>query len=179
MFDLVGHFLIFGGLATAFLMGPLIVGRLLRPKLPTPEKDAIYECGEPAIGSSYIQFDLRFYVVALLFIIFDVEVAFFFPWASVYGSVMQLADSRLDDAARETLSARLLSIDPAAMTPDQVISPATALQLGWLGLADILVFFCVLLVGFAYVWKRGDLDWIRALTKKSAQAPDQSLAGVG
>ncbi|MFM8726829.1 MAG: NADH-quinone oxidoreductase subunit A [Planctomycetaceae bacterium] len=81
MFDLVGHFLIFGGLATAFLMGPLIVGRLLRPKLPTPEKDAIYECGEPAIGSSYIQFDLRFYVVALLFIIFDVEVAFFFPWA--------------------------------------------------------------------------------------------------
>jgi NADH-quinone oxidoreductase subunit A len=67
-------------------MVPLLVGRLLRPKLPTPEKDAIYECGEPAIGSSYIQFDLRFYVVALLFIIFDVEVAFFFPWASVYGS---------------------------------------------------------------------------------------------
>jgi NADH-quinone oxidoreductase subunit A len=92
---------------------------------------------------------------------------------------MQLADVRLDDAARETLSARLLSIDPSVMTPDQVISPATALQLGWLGLVDILVFFCVLLVGFAYVWKRGDLDWIRALTKKSAQASDQSLAGVG
>jgi NADH-quinone oxidoreductase subunit A len=53
------------------------------------------------------------------------------------------------------------------------------LQLGWLGLVDILVFFSVLLVGFAYVWKRGDLDWIRALTKKSAQAPDQSLAGAG
>ena len=179
MTDLVGHFLIFGLLAIAFLMGPLLLGRILRPRLPTPEKDAIHECGEPAIGSSYIQFDLRFYVVALLFIIFDVEVAFFFPWASVYGSVMQLADVRLDDAARETLSARLLSIDPSAMTPDQVISPATALQLGWLGLVDILVFFCVLLVGFAYVWKRGDLDWIRALTKKSAQAPDQSLAGVG
>ena len=179
MTDLVGHFLIFGLLAIAFLMGPLLLGRLLRPRLPTPEKNAIYECGEPAIGSSYIQFDLRFYVVALLFIIFDVEVAFFFPWASVYGSVMQLADVRLDDAARETLSARLLSIDPAVMTPDQVITPATALQLGWLGLADILVFFCVLLVGFAYVWKRGDLDWIRALTKKSAQASDQSLAGVG
>ncbi|MFM7037974.1 MAG: NADH-quinone oxidoreductase subunit A [Planctomycetaceae bacterium] len=179
MTDLVGHFLIFGLLAIAFLMLPLLLGKLLRPRLPTPEKDAIYECGEPAIGSSYIQFDLRFYVVALLFIIFDVEVAFFFPWASVYGSVMQLADVRLDDSAREILSARLLSVDPAAMTPDQVISPATALQLGWLGLVDILVFFCVLLVGFAYVWKRGDLDWIRALSKKSAQAPDQSLAGVG
>lgn len=179
MTDLVGHFLIFGLLAIAFLMLPLLLGKLLRPRLPTPEKDAIYECGEPAIGSSYIQFDLRFYVVALLFIIFDVEVAFFFPWASVYGSVMQLADVRLDDSAREILGARLLSVDPAAMTPDQVISPATALQLGWLGLVDILVFFCVLLVGFAYVWKRGDLDWIRALSKKSAQAPDQSLAGVG
>jgi NADH-quinone oxidoreductase subunit A len=179
MTDLVGHFLIFGLLAIAFLMLPLLLGKLLRPRLPTPEKDAIYECGEPAIGSSYIQFDLRFYVVALLFIIFDVEVAFFFPWASVYGSVMQLADVRLDDSAREILSARLLSVDPAAMTPDQVISSATALQLGWLGLVDILVFFCVLLVGFAYVWKRGDLDWIRALSKKSAQAPDQSLAGVG
>lgn len=179
MTDLVGHFLIFGLLAIAFLMLPLLLGKLLRPRLPTPEKDAIYECGEPAIGSSYIQFDLRFYVVALLFIIFDVEVAFFFPWASVYGSVMQLADVRLDDSAREILSARLLSVDPATMTPDQVISPATALQLGWLGLADILVFFCVLLVGFAYVWKRGDLDWIRALSKKTAQAPDQSLAGVG
>lgn len=179
MTDLVGHFLIFGLLAIAFLMLPLLLGKLLRPRLPTPEKDAIYECGEPAIGSSYIQFDLRFYVVALLFIIFDVEVAFFFPWASVYGSVMQLADVRLDDSAREILSARLLSVDPAAMTPDQVISSATAIQLGWLGLVDILVFFCVLLVGFAYVWKRGDLDWIRALSKKSAQAPDQSLAGVG
>ena len=174
MFDLVGHFLIFGGLATAFLMGPLIVGRLLRPKLPTPEKDAIYECGEPAIGSSYIQFDLRFYVVALLFIIFDVEVAFFFPWASVYGSVMQLADSRLDEASRQVLSGRLLSLSGDAVTPAHTISAETALQVGWLGLADILVFFCVLLVGFAYVWKRGDLNWIRALAKKSAQAADQS-----
>ena len=174
MTDLVGHFLIFGILATAFLMGPLVVGRLLRPRLPTPEKDAIYECGEPAIGSSYIQFDLRFYVVALLFIIFDVEVAFFFPWASVYGSVMQLADTRLDEAARHLLSARLLSVSPENLLATEVISAETALQLGWLGVADILVFFGVLLVGFAYVWKRGDLDWIRALTKKSVQAADQS-----
>jgi NADH-quinone oxidoreductase subunit A len=49
------------------------------------------------------------------------------------------------------------------------------LQLGWIGLFDILVFFGVLLVGFAYVWKRGDLDWIRALTKKSMQASDQTV----
>lgn len=174
MTDLVGHFLAFGLLAIGFLMVPLIVGRLLRPNLPNPEKDAIYECGEPAIGSSYIQFDLRFYVVALLFIIFDVEIAFFFPWASVYGSAMQLADSRITDAARSDLSARLLSIDPTAMTPDYLVASDAAIKLGWIGLADILVFFGVLLVGFAYVWKRGDLDWIRALTKKSQQAKDQT-----
>lgn len=177
MADLVGHFLAFGLLAIGFLMVPLIVGRFLRPNLPTPEKDAIYECGEPAIGSSYIQFDLRFYVVALLFIIFDVEIAFFFPWASVYGSAMQLADSRITDVARSDLSARLLSMDPAAMTPANIITSDAAIKLGWIGLADILVFFGVLLVGFAYVWKRGDLDWIRALTKKSQQARDQT-AGV-
>ncbi len=176
MTDLVGHFLLFAVVAIGFLMAPLLIGRLVRPKLPTPEKDAIYECGEPAIGSSYIQFDLRFYVVALLFIIFDVEIAFFFPWASVYGSTMQLADSRISDEARSELSARLLSLDPAAMSPNQVISAETALTLGWIGLADILVFFGVLLVGFAYVWKRGDLDWIRALTRKSAQAADQTSA---
>lgn len=176
MADLVGHFLLFGVLAIGFLMVPLLVGRLLRPKLPTPEKDAIYECGEPAIGSSYIQFDLRFYVVALLFIIFDVEVAFFFPWASVYGSGMQLADSRISAEARSDLSARLLSLDPGTITQGQVITADAALQLGWIGLADILVFFGVLLVGFAYVWKRGDLNWIRALTKKSMQAPDQTTA---
>ena len=84
MTDLVGHFLIFGLFAVGFLFVPLLLGRLIRPKLPTPEKDAIYECGEPTIGSSFIQFDMRFYVVALLFIIFDVEVAFFFPWATVF-----------------------------------------------------------------------------------------------
>lgn len=178
MTDLVGHFLIFGGLAIAFLLAPLVLGRFLRPKLPTPEKEAIYECGEPAIGSSYIQFDLRFYVVALLFIIFDVEVAFFFPWATVYGSAMQLADARLtdDNGMRTELSARLLSVDPASLNPAQVITAEAATRLGWLGFLDLLVFFGVLLVGFAYVWKRGDLDWIRALTRKSAQAIDQTAA---
>ena len=60
---------------------------------------------------------------------------------------------------------------------NHVITSEAALKLGWIGLADILVFFGVLLVGFAYVWKRGDLDWIRALTKKSQQAKDQT-AGV-
>lgn len=174
MVDLVGHFLIFSLLAIGFLMVPLLIGRLLRPTLPTPEKDAIYECGEPAIGSSYIQFDLRFYVVALLFIIFDVEVAFFFPWAGIYGSAMQLADERISADARAELSARLLSVEPGSLTEVQVISAPAATTLGIIGFADLLIFFAVLLVGFAYVWKRGDLDWIRAVTRKPAQAGDQT-----
>lgn len=171
MTNLVGHLFLFGGAVCVLLALPIFIGRLVRPKLPTPEKDSIYECGEPAIGSSYIQFDLRFYVVALLFIVFDVEVAFFFPWAAIYGNATQLADTRLDDATRDHLSARLLDQSPAT---NEIISDATARQLAITGFFDLLVFFVVLLVGFAYVWKRGDLDWIRALTQKSRQARDQT-----
>ena len=176
MTNLVGHILLFGGAVCVLLALPLIIGRLVRPKLPTPEKDAIYECGEPAIGSSYVQFDLRFYVVALLFIVFDVEVAFFFPWAAIYGSATQLADSDLKPAVRDHLSARLLDQDPAVV---EGISQATAYDMAILGFFDLMVFFVVLLVGFAYVWKRGDLDWIRAVTQKSRQAADQTVSTPG
>ncbi len=62
----------------------LMAGKLLRPKVAHPEKDAPYECGEPAIGSSWVQFDLRFYVVALVFIVFDVEIVMFWPWAVIF-----------------------------------------------------------------------------------------------
>jgi NADH-quinone oxidoreductase subunit A len=173
MTDLVVHFLVFGVIAVAFLALPLIIGYFVRPKLPTPEKEAIYECGEPTIGSSYIQFDLRFYVVALLFIIFDVEVAFFFPWAVIFGQSTQLADPRLADAARTIVSEKLLNT-PASQAP-HIIGAATAWNLAALSLVDILVFFGVLLVGFAYVWKRGDLDWVRAVTRKTVQ-PSEALA---
>lgn len=62
----------------------LLAGSLARPKLPHPEKGAAYECGEPAIGESWVQFDLRFYTVALVFIVFDVEVALLWPWAVAF-----------------------------------------------------------------------------------------------
>jgi NADH-quinone oxidoreductase subunit A len=172
MTDLAGHFLLFSVVIVVALVVPMLIGKLVRPTLHTPEKDAIYECGEPTIGTSYVQFDLRFYVVALLFIIFDVEVAFFFPWATVYGAAGQLADSRLSEVARTEISEKLLNL-PASVT-DVAISSDAAQTLLMTGLFDILVFFGVLLVGFAYVWKRGDLDWVRAVADKARQAAANS-----
>lgn len=121
MVDLVGHFLLFMVVAIGFLLVPLLIGRFVRPKLPNAEKDAIYECGEPTIGTSYVQFDLRFYVVALLFIIFDVEVAFFFPWATIYGNATQLADPNLSEASRKAISSELLNRDTVIISGIQPI----------------------------------------------------------
>ncbi|HSG72107.1 MAG TPA: NADH-quinone oxidoreductase subunit A [Planctomycetaceae bacterium] len=171
MTDLVGHLLLFGFAAVAALIVPLSLGKLVRPKLPTAEKDSIYECGEPTIGTSYIQFDLRYYVVALVFIVFDVEVIFFFPWALIYGGAMQLADTRIADEARTELSAKMLNVSPASLDPANVIGAETAYRLGAVGFVDVLIFFGVLLVGFFYVWKRGDLDWVRALSQRTQAAP--------
>lgn len=175
MSDLVGHLLLFGVIAVLALWVPLLLGKLLRPKLPTPEKDSVYECGEPTIGTSYIQFDLRYYVVALVFIVFDVEVIFFFPWALIYGGSMQLADSRITEATRTELSAKLLNTPAGELDPTNVIAPETAFQLGVVGFFDVLIFFAVLLVGFAYVWKRGDLDWVRALVQRSKESKATEL----
>lgn len=173
MTEVVGHFLTFSIVAILFLIAPLLLGKLVRPKMPTAEKDAAYECGEPTIGSSYIQFDLRFYVVALLFIIFDVEVVFFFPWAAVYGTAVQLTDTSIphDSEARFRLSEQLLSLPTGTITnAKDAVSAQTALQLGCVSVVDVLVFFAVLLVGFAYVWKRGDLEWVRTIAKQSKVA---------
>lgn len=170
MTDLVGHFLFFAIIIIGALLGPLLIGKLVRPKLPTPEKDSIYECGEPTIGSSYVQFDLRYYVVALVFIVFDVEVIFFFPWAMIYGGSMHLADSRITEAARTELSGKMLNMPTAEITATgNQIAQDTAYTLGVTGLVDVLVFFGVLLVGFAYVWKRGDLDWVRTVISERTQ----------
>src|SRR5271163_3244841 len=90
--ELLGYLLLFTGVGAAFIFVNLMAGKLIRPAKMNPEKASIYECGEPTVGSAWVQFDLRFYVVALLFVIFDVEMAFFFPWAVVYGKATALAD---------------------------------------------------------------------------------------
>src|SRR5947207_6097937 len=113
----VAYLAIFAFTGVVFLFVNLLVGKFLRPHDPHPEKIEIYECGEPSIGSSFVQFDLRFYGVALLFIIFDVEVAFFFPWATVFGKATQLSAD-----GTPVLAAEL----NAAAPPDQYSAVAAA-----------------------------------------------------
>ena len=79
--------LIFVAAGVALGFGALMFGKLLRPHKPGGMKDEIYECGEPTVGPAQIQFDLRFYVVALMFVLFDVEIAMLYPWAVVYKDV--------------------------------------------------------------------------------------------
>src|SRR6185369_10666386 len=100
MTSLVVSFLVFLAVGAAGLLANLVLGRLVRPDNPSPEKGEIYECREKPVGTAWIQFDLRFYVVALLFVIFDVEIAFFFPWAVVFGTANRLGDETATTAQR-------------------------------------------------------------------------------
>jgi NADH-quinone oxidoreductase subunit A len=158
--EVVVYLTIFVGLGTFFLFFHLMLGKLVRPIVPEADKLTIYECGEPTIGSAWVQFDVRYYVVALLFVIFDVELAFFFPWAIVFGKANTLSQPSLPEADRIALTQQL-SPGNVPPVPKTGITAEAANQFAWLGLWDILVFFGVLLVGFAYLWKRGDLNWVR------------------
>jgi NADH-quinone oxidoreductase subunit A len=209
---LVGYLALFAGVGVVFLLVNLLVGRLVRPMNPHAEKLEIYECGEPTIGSSFVQFDLRFYVVALLFIIFDVEIAFFFPWGAVFGKTMHLADPAVpivqQDAAgnlsytptalglyRELGLYRDMRVQPVVSTEIPLslqgavqpnLPPAErasavahlgARQLAIVTLIDIGFFFLVLMVGFAYVWRRGDLDWVRHVSRERATRSLRARSG--
>lgn len=79
-----GKIFVFILLAAAFVLIAIFAARLVRPARPTKEKLMTYECGESPEGSPWIKFNIRFYVVALIFLIFDVEVVLLFPWALAY-----------------------------------------------------------------------------------------------
>ncbi len=215
MTPLAAYLLLFVAVGIGFIFVHLMAGKIIRPNKPDPAKRTIYECGEPTIGSSWIQFDLRFYVVALLFVIFDVEVAFFFPWAVVFGKANSLAAvsepksvgdyketaelawdlmpessrSTYSDKHNELIGTKPETVDRLKELKEKqrtagnnlaqgertdlanlelnenllVQSRQQAHSLAWLALGEIAVFFGVLLVGFAYLWHRGDLAWVRSL----------------
>lgn len=123
MFFEFANLLVFTLVAVGFVVVNLLLARLLRPKSTGGGgKLDIYECGEPTIGQAWIRFDIRFYTIALMFVVFDVEVALLFPWAAIF---RDLVDGGL----------------------------------GMLALFEAGAFIAILMVGLAYVWARGDIDW--------------------
>jgi NADH-quinone oxidoreductase subunit A len=114
-----GTVFLFVIIGTVLLTVALLLAKLLSPAKPSKNKLSTYECGEEAEGSAWVKFNIRYYIIALIFIIFDVEVLFLFPWAVVYKN------------------------------------------LGWLAFIEMAIFLLVLIVGLAYVWKKGDLNWVK------------------
>ena len=88
---IVAYLALFTTVGMLFLFANLLLGRFLRPHNPNPQKLDIYECGEPT--------NVRFYILAMTFLVFDVEVAFLFPWATAFGKSVNLADERFQVAA--------------------------------------------------------------------------------
>ena len=175
---IVAYLTLFIMVGVIFLLVALLLGRLFRPVSPSDEKSQAYECGEPPVGSSFVQFDLRFYVVALLFIVFEVELAFFFPPAVVFGKLTQIRNHIAGQTAAADKTAQASAESepsPAVVEKYQELgirrltpAPITELEsqtrtLAAAAMIDMGVFFVVLLVGFAYLWKRGDLDWVRTV----------------
>lgn len=102
-------------LGTAVLM--MVVSFLLGPRRPYAEKGARYECGFAPISRVRMPFDVRYYLVGILFVVFDIEAAFMFPWAVAFKDI------------------------------------------GIVGFVEMVLFLVVLLVGYAYIWKKGALEW--------------------
>ncbi len=83
------NIIIFLVIAVVFVAVTLLVGRFLRPNNPSAGKSAVYECGETPVGGGFSQFNMRFYLVAFVFVIFDVEIAFMYPVTVVFKELME------------------------------------------------------------------------------------------
>ncbi len=105
-------------LAGVFVFGGLIASRLVAPHHAKGLKVKTYECGEEPIGSGWVQFNVGYYLFGLLFLVFDVEAAFLYPWAVVFREV------------------------------------------GVTALIEAGIFILILIIGLAYAWKKGALEWV-------------------
>jgi NADH-quinone oxidoreductase subunit A len=109
--------LLFIAVGIAVGVAPMVLGKILGPNRPDPEKLSPYECGFEAFEDARMKFDVRYYLVAILFILFDLEIAFLFPWATVINDI------------------------------------------GLAGFLSMMLFLVILVVGFAYEWMKGALEW--------------------
>lgn len=109
------------------VMNVFVVVRLLSPRGQSKMTGTTYECGEPPVGDAWVRFDIRFYTMALIFIIFEVEAVFLFPWAAVYNDLIA--------------------------------------EGGLFVFFEAAIFVAILAVGLIYVWKKGDMDWVKASMK--------------
>jgi len=109
--------LIFLGVAALFPAATLVIAWAVRPSRYNKTKSEAYECGVPPSGDARARYPIRFYVIAVLFVVFDVETIFLFPWAVKYRA------------------------------------------LGLFGFAEMVVFLGILVIGFAYAWRKGALEW--------------------
>jgi NADH-quinone oxidoreductase subunit A len=131
-----GAVLVFALVAVGFAFGGITLSRVIGPKFPNAEKASIYECGERPIGVAWFNFNPRFYLVALVFVIFEVDIALTFPVVAVY--------RRWTEA-----------------------SPTLA----WVAFVELLLFIAILVVGLAWVWVHGDLEWVKHVAGLPAQPP--------
>ncbi|MCA1837389.1 MAG: NADH-quinone oxidoreductase subunit A [Actinobacteria bacterium] len=109
--------LLFIGLALAFGVVTLLLSYLVQPKYPESEKLSPYECGSEPFSDARMPFPVRYYIFAMLFVIFDIEVIFLYPWAVVFDKI------------------------------------------GFIGLAEMLVFIGLFLLAYVYAWRKGALEW--------------------
>jgi len=119
-------FILFGLFFAGLALG---VAWLVRPANPSAAKAVPYECGELPQGSTWVRFNIRYYLIALFFIVFDVEVIFLYPWAVVFKQLFPVAGSLI--------------------------------------LWEMVAFISILVIGLAYVWAKGDLNWVKSLTART------------
>lgn len=135
MYFQFANVLVFFALAVVLVGGMLLLASLLRPNNPEALKLTSYECGEPTTGGAWINFNIRFYIIALVFLMFEVEVVFLVPVAVVF--------------KQWVLSGQ-----------------------GLTALAEVGAFLLILVVGLVYVWRKGDLEWLKKVQVAEGAAAD-------
>ena len=136
--------LLFFVMAVAMAVGTLVLAHLLGPRRVNPVKQMPYESGMDPIRDARQRFDVRFYLVAIAFLVFDVELLFLYPWAVASGTIRKQAS----EAGTETVAG---AVSPASLT---TWSENSALIFG-----EVMVFLALLAAAYVYAWRRGVFQW--------------------